>query len=93
MSARHEREIKELREKCPHPEERRIVRKDHSVCGMGCAYPLTDVICQDCGKKKILFEVPPTEKVSLSFDEEPTEERPRMIRYGYIDHLWELKQP
>lgn len=53
MLERHESEIERLRDTCPH--KRLIQRLDSSGVGCGSAYPRIDIICPNCGKKKIIF--------------------------------------
>jgi hypothetical protein len=52
----HQQEIKALQESCPHPKERIRIYKDNSVVGKGSRFPSLHIICQRCGKKKIVFD-------------------------------------
>ncbi len=53
MLKRHREEIDLLRESCPHANLKKS--SDRSQIGLGTCWPRIDIICKDCGCKKMIF--------------------------------------
>jgi len=53
MLKRHREEIDLLRESCPHANLKKS--SDRSQIGLGTCWPRIDIVCKDCGSKKMIF--------------------------------------
>ena len=88
---KHRNEIEHLRDTCKHDKKYIKIKKDYGCVGCGTAFPSINVICTNCGTKKIMF---------LSRDEQYIKPKKvltiqRGIRdqrlNGYVRHDWELE--
>ena len=53
MLQRHRDEVTALRATCKH--EKLNMRSDRSQIGLGTCWPRIDIVCRNCGTKKIIF--------------------------------------
>lgn len=52
---KHRKEIDTLRKNCSHEKKYIKIREDSSCVGCGSIHPSVNVICRNCGSKKIIF--------------------------------------
>lgn len=65
-----ENKIKVLQKNCAHPPHMIKVWKDSSGVGRGALWPAQHIICRNCGKKKIIFELHPGAPYILTLEKE-----------------------
>ena len=59
MKNRHFEEIETLRKTCKHLPSYLKKKLNSSSVGAGSLYPAVEIICRNCGKSKIIFDLSP----------------------------------
>lgn len=80
------KQVEELQLKCKHLSKDIVIRTDSSVVGRGSLYPRIDVVCINCGKKRIIFDISPRVKINKSIEFQGFKDE----RFGSISYLREL---
>jgi hypothetical protein len=91
LKEKHWKELEELRKTCTHDVKYLKIWFDHSCVGRGWGTPSVNIICRNCGSKKIMFRTSEEMKVRIF----KTLKRQRDIKDQRLDcrveYDWEVK--
>lgn len=90
LITQHREATDALRKRCLHHEKDIKLWLDHSCVGCGSAYPSINVVCRNCGSKKIIFRTHEEVRSKKKADKTLKLQGFKDERVTWTDHQWEL---